>query len=287
MGLAPTCGPNRDQDCCSSALVPGGSFNRSNDAAFPATVSPFQLDIYAVTVGRFRKFVADYYANGWRPAAGQGKNPHNSADTGWDAAWNSNLPPDVVSQLTTNLNCDGKFPTWTATPGGNENRPITCESWYEAFAFCVWDGGRLPTEAEYNFASAGGDEQRFYPWSNPPGDTTIDTSYLSYNCISDGSAAGDCAATDVMVVGSKPKGNGRWGHADLAGNVLHWTRDWNGGYQVPCSDCAQLTTTDMWRLLRGGSYSYAASYQTSAFRFGLYFGYYRSSEIGFRCARNP
>jgi formylglycine-generating enzyme required for sulfatase activity len=245
------------------------------------------LDNYTVTVGRFRQFINAYFIGNWRPSVGQGKNPHNSADPGWTSAWDANLTSDITDGLTSQFVCDGKFPTWTSSPGANENKPMTCPSWYEAFAFCAWDGGRLVTEAEYNFASAGGTEQRFYPWSSPPGDTTIDSSYLSYNCMSDGSAAGNCTSSDVMVVGSKPKGNGKWGHADLAGNVLQWTRDWNGSYQVPCNDCAQTTTVDMWRLLRGGSYSYAASYQTTAFRYGFYSGYFRSSEIGFRCARSP
>src|SRR5690242_9024325 len=38
------CGINRDQDCCASPLVPGGTYNRMNDARFPATVSPFRMD---------------------------------------------------------------------------------------------------------------------------------------------------------------------------------------------------------------------------------------------------
>ncbi|WP_438023210.1 formylglycine-generating enzyme family protein [Sorangium sp. So ce233] len=50
--------------------------------------------------------------------------------------------------------------------GENEARPIRCVSWSVAFAFCAWDGGRLPTEAEWNHASAGGSEQREYPWGN-------------------------------------------------------------------------------------------------------------------------
>ena len=55
VGVAATCSGNKD--CCASNVVVGGTFNRSNDGAFPATVSDFGLDVYEVTVGRFRQFV--------------------------------------------------------------------------------------------------------------------------------------------------------------------------------------------------------------------------------------
>ena len=54
---AATCGPRRDEDCCASLPIPGGTFNRSNDPIYPATISPFDLDRFEVTVGRFRAFI--------------------------------------------------------------------------------------------------------------------------------------------------------------------------------------------------------------------------------------
>ena len=83
-------------------------------------------------------------------------------------------------------------------PGANESLPINCITWYEAFAFCAWDGGFLPTEAEWNYAAAGGSEQRAYPWSNPPTSTTIDCSHANYDdCAALREPAGDGAVNRV------------------------------------------------------------------------------------------
>jgi len=278
VGLAATCGPSGNGDCCESLLVPGGTFNRSDDPTAPATVADFYLDKYEITVGRFRQFVnKGMGTQASPPDSGAGVHPRISG-SGWDSTWNTNLATNTAA-LTTALKCDPGHQTWTDMAGGNESRPQNCVSWYEAFAFCAWDGGRLATEAEWNYAAAGGNEQRYYPWSDPPTSTALDDSYAVY-------CGGSCNST--QNVGSKSsKGDGRWHHSDLAGNVWEWTLDsigWYGSsYQTPCDNCASLSGP--YRVFRGGGFSFDAWYFQTDYRNSTYPDGFTSS-IGARCARS-
>ena len=284
VGLPSTCGPLQNENCCASALVPGGTYNRSNDVNYPATVSDFVLDRFPVTVGRYRAFLAGYPQNA--PATGAGAHP-KIANSGWDAAFGDELPTDHAG-LKDRLNCDVDFQTWTDAPSMNENLPINCLHWAMAFAFCAWDGGYLPTEAEWNRAAAGGDEQREYPWSNPPSAMTIDATYASYDCIGDGSGLGDCAFSDIAVVGSRsPTGDGKWGHADMAGNLWEWILDWSHvPYMMPCDNCADLQSPNGYRVIRGGSWYNSASWALTSLH-GAEPPNDSGPEKGVRCARSP
>jgi formylglycine-generating enzyme len=268
--LPSTCGASGAEDCCLSAVVPGGMYLREHDKAldglhasmdYPASVNDFQLDTYEITVGRFRAFLetggGSLHAP---PAEGAGAHP-NLPGSGWKPGWDYQLEVSPA-EVKRGLLCMGFFSTpvlatWTDDPGANENRPINCITWYEAFAFCAWDGGFLPTELQWNYAATGGDEQRAYPWSVPAESLTLDASHASYSedgmtCYGDGIPT--CTVSDFVLVGSKPAGNGRWGHADLAGNASEWVLDWVGDYPATCIDCANLMPpeVDQWRMQRGG-----------------------------------
>jgi formylglycine-generating enzyme len=133
-GLAATCGPSGNDDCCTSLLVPGGTFYRGydgvdfTDKSYPATVADFYLDKYEITVGRFRAFVnAGMGTQASPPVSGAGANPL-IAGSGWDSTWNTNLPADTAS-LKAAMMCDATYQTWTDTAGGNETRPQNCLNW--------------------------------------------------------------------------------------------------------------------------------------------------------------
>jgi sulfatase modifying factor 1 len=292
--LAMTCGASGNDNCCRSLEVPGGTYYRSYDVAgdassgnmsSPATISSYRLDKYEVTVGRFRTFLN----------AGMGTQAHppilNAGahlaipGSGWNPAWNSSLAPST-DKLMEALKGGilAYLATWTEIPGRNESLPVNFITWYEAMAFCIWDGGYLPTEAEWNYAATGADQQRAYPWSAPAAPLIIDTTYASYGCGVDGMPA--CDLSVFKVPGSKPGGDGRWGQSDLAGNVSEWALDYQGAaYPIPCSDCANLVVSTG-RVTRGGDMESSGSFLRTAYR-GAYPPDSRLPVHGVRCARSP
>jgi formylglycine-generating enzyme required for sulfatase activity len=279
-GLAASCGAGLNDTCCTSPVVSGGTVFRGYDVAtdnmysdmtHSAIVSDFRLDKYEITLGRFRAFVAAQ--KGTRanpPAPGTGAHPQIAA-SGWDSGWNVNLAPDTAS-LVTALNCDGAV--WTDRPGPNEDRPIGCITWFEAFAFCAWDEGFLPTDAEWQYAASGGSDQRAFPWSSPPASTMINDSYAVFQN----------AQSATRNVGTTPNGDGRWGQSDLAGNVWEWVLDWYVDYPNSCVDCAALTGGTE-RTFRGGGFENTSSVLRAANRLGTHDPpTQRNPDVGARCA---
>jgi formylglycine-generating enzyme required for sulfatase activity len=285
--------------------VTGGTYSRTytnsgsgpTGTADPATVSNFRLDEYEVTVGRFRQFVTAWNNGaGYLPPAGSGKHTHlnggqglaNSGnpgtyETGWVTSDDSNIAP-----TTSNLQCNAAYRTWTAAPGSNEKLPITCVNWWESYAFCIWDGGGfLPSEAEWEYAAAGGSQEREYPWgSTAPGTACPGTGcqYAIYNCDYPNGSGSCSGVTNIAPVGTATLGAGVFGQLDLAANVFEWNLDWYATYVDPCTDCANLSSASI-RVVRGGSFLYSATYLlppgrgdgTPADR----------RDFGFRCARTP
>jgi formylglycine-generating enzyme len=311
-----TCGPD-DESCCTSLLVTGGTFFRSytNGGGGPsgtsaaATLSDFRLDKYEVTTARFRQFVTYLVEGGAPPAAGSGKHTHlnggqglqrgstaGSYEPGWNADWNDLLSDDIAdwTQVLASGEDASLYGTFTEAPGENDELPITFPSWYEAHAFCIWDGGFLPSEAEWKYAAAGGDEQRRYPWgSDSP---SSDNQHLIYDCCF---PSGQCSAssgfdtctglTNIAPVGSTPLGVGRYGQFDLSGNVWEWNLDaYSAQYDSPCTDCAHFDGNE--RVMPGGGFHSGMTYQYSYNRQAVNWNpdtYRGDYAVGVRCARAP
>lgn len=157
---------------------------------------------------------------------------------------------------------------------GREDHPVNCLSWQASVDFCEWAGGRLPSEAEWEFAARGKDE-RPYPWGD-----------VEANCdlaVMDGSGGFGCGSNSTWEVCSRPDGRSPEGLCDLAGNVGEWVQDWfHDNYEgAPTDGSSWEYPVGYQRVVRGGSFRYNAYQLLSAKR------YHSAADVlvGFRCAR--
>ncbi len=119
--------------------------------------------------------------------------------------------------------------------------PVVYINWYAAKAFCEWDNGYLPTEAEWEKAARGTD-QRSFPWGNIPPDNSL----LNFN----GTYQEPRSSYDYLI-GISP-----YGLLNMAGNVREWVSDWfdpNYYSQSPYKN-PQGPADGSTKSLRGGAY---------------------------------
>jgi formylglycine-generating enzyme required for sulfatase activity len=133
-------------------------------------------------------------------------------------------------------------PEWSTTP----SHPVVIVTWEEAQAFCEGIDGRLPTEAEWEYAARGGREGAVYPWGDeaPAYDTK---------------AANGAVFESDTARPVKSHGPNGYGLFDMAGNVWEWTAD-AGTLYLPDAVADPLgPASGSTRIVRGGSFGDAPS----------------------------
>lgn len=188
-----------------------------------------------------------------------------------------------------------------ADPVGQAKHPINCIDWDQAREACESRGGRLPTEAEWEFAARGPDG-RVYPWGDEPPSAQL-LNACGKECVAwqkkhrdpDNAPAlmydEDDGFPNTAPVGSFPKGKSRYGLQDVVGNVWEWVADFYADYDKAA---ATATVTDPKgpsagtdRVIRGGAWNGAQpSWVRPSFRFHVAPSA-RSYGFGFRCAKTP
>lgn len=120
--------------------------------------------------------------------------------------------------------------------------PVFSVSWFQAGTYAKWLGGRLPTEAEWEYAARGPD-QWMYPWG-----PEFEGEKVVY---------GRNSGNRLAPVGTRPEGASWVGALDLSGNIFEWTSSlfWDYPYQKTDGRENQDDTSSL-RVLRGGDYGY-------------------------------
>lgn len=152
------------------------------------------------------------------------------------------------------------------------NFPVVNVAWEDAVDFCEWSSGRLPSEAEWEYA-ARGPQSLTYPWGNEPSSCGL----VNYGT--------DCVG-DTAEVGSYLAGASWVGALDMAGNVWEWVNDWyDSGYYSRTQDTnPQGPQSGESKVLRGGGWDRVGLTQRSAFRLD-YEPDFRYYSVGFRCVQ--
>jgi formylglycine-generating enzyme required for sulfatase activity len=264
---------------CGMQVVAGGTFTLGDSSlgdpinlAGPAqpgmSVGCIAMDTYEVTVARFRA-----YWNAGHPDVPSGGVLYPNG--------RHRLSMHAPNAPGTGTNCN-----WSATTGTLEDHPINCLNWSTAQGFCAWDGGRLPTEAEWEWVArwspeAGTMPPRTYAW----GENTPTCSLANFGgCSCATGGARTCA------VGSYPA---TYGFYDLMGNVFEFVAD----------DILPYSVMDCWSIgpqqnplciyvganngYRGGGFNATELYLHTATRGGRAGVDYTDTFVGFRCARSP
>ena len=129
-------------------------------------------------------------------------------------------------------------------------QPAVCMTWAQARAFAAWAGGRLPSEAEWEYAARSAGGKGRYAWGDEP--PTCRRAVFGERRDALG-----CGRHATWPVCSKPRGNTKQGLCDMAGNVWEWTEDWyHDTYDgAPADGSAWVVkSTSSYRSDRGGQW---------------------------------
>ena len=283
-----TCGPKGDDDCCKAIPVPKPAAAFSLDK-YNITAGRMRAMVTALN-GDVRGYIKAHrpawFEESWDPmlpikmddgTVVKGQNHVFADGKGFDGVYQQLGPIHWGAEGPGNEGCltkqIGNARTYRLPDDANKNlfddvqqysqevldtKSLQCVTWYMVAAFCAWDGGRMPTLDEINFAFDGGKPaEHKYPWGLTPVPAGWDS---EYDTEADAKAFGKVQPTGgnqtfanfrynffepakklcvgatqncdyslyIAPPGRFPKGDGPFGHSDLVGNVYNMAGPLNG-----------------------------------------------------------
>lgn len=230
--------PAGARDMKAMALVPAGEFTMGSDEWWPKSQPKHKRKLKAFYIDKFEVTNVRYSA--------------------FVAATGHKLPDNWVGGYI---------------PRGKEHHPVVFVDWYDADAFCKWEGKRLPAEDEWEKAARGTDARGF-PWGDKFAKEKANTPQYDHK--------------DTMPVGSFENGKSPYGVYDMAGNVWEWTADWFSPY--PGNKHPDENYGKKFKSVRGGSW-YDCTYYKCGISAPTYNRIFfhpntKNNNFGIRCAKD-
>jgi formylglycine-generating enzyme required for sulfatase activity len=234
--------------------IPGGDFMMGSDSAeassdegpvHAVSVSTFEITRTEITVEQYRVCVVDEACE----------------------------PPTV----------DDQRGNWGVA--GRAKYAVNYVTWEQAGAFCEWAGGRLPSEAEWEYAARSAGQELTYPWGE-------DEPSCDYCVMALGETMGGvgyemgCGEGTSLLPCAKSAGNTDHGLCDMSGGMFEWVADsWHADYTGAPTDGSAWEEPFDYHVIRGASYQSVASNRKLATT-GRDASDYYDPDLGFRCARD-
>ena len=286
--------------------IGGGVFDMGSEEFYPeerpvrsVKVEGFWMDVTPVTNGEFKKFVNE---TGYITVAERVPLPEDYPGVESELLIPGSL---VFRSPSADSIVHGPDDWWFYVPGAcwhkpdgvlalqpdDVYKPVVQVCYEDALAFATWNGKRLPTESEWEFAARGGMQNKDYAW----GDTFLPGGRILANTWEGNFPFKDDMKTSAFY-GTSPVGTfpaNPYGLFDMIGNVWEWTSDqWMLNYATSQKKCCLSETNKKKmfekKVLKGGSHLCASNYchrYRPAARIAQMTDS-ATSHIGFRCAKD-
>ncbi len=181
------------------------------------------------------------------------------------------------------------FPTgysWTGKSGWSDptlqQHPIVLVTWADCKAYADWVGASLPTEAQWEYAARGPQEDN-YPWGGTATAINRTNGWDQTKCAN--AYNSQQVGKSTWPVGSFTAGASWCGAQDMAGNAMEWCADWfgNDSYSSTLVINPIGPSTGIGHVMKGGSWDDIIYTGQSAYRYGSSPSYAASPYLGFRC----